>query len=266
MEFLVRLSRTSSLHGLDDTLFSEGPRNTDVVEINGERSAGKTLLLSQLIAKCILPSCYNGCGASAILINTDHHFQVSKLIELMTDIVDAAYATSSTPENIDADTDKRAVVENSLHNLRIIDCYDSEQFSLALSTLDDILIGDMEIALLAIDSITAYYWQDRQSIGVTTIDSYIKKLSKQIKVRASTSKVATIYTTPRETVIRDRGGKTVEINLSKSILDYRVHLHRTHAFQGLARTFQSGVVQPVKTVRYSILSNGIKWKRDEQEG
>ena len=96
------------------------------------------------------------------MINTDHHFQVSKLLELVTDTIETACAVPSASETVLIDSDKIAIARNSLRNLHIIDCYDSEQFFLTLHTLDDLFLSNSEVALLAVDNITAYYWQDRE--------------------------------------------------------------------------------------------------------
>ncbi|XP_076233270.1 X-ray repair cross complementing 2 [Calliopsis andreniformis] len=266
-ELLARLNgKSTSLYGLDDNLFLKGPRDTDVVEISGHGSTGKTLLLSQMLAKCILPNRsgsvrrINGCDASAILINTDHHFQVSKMIQLMTDIVDTAAR----------DTNSDDIVRNSLQNLRIVDCYDSEQFLSSLRTLEDLFIGNPAIALLAIDSVTAYYWQDRENNATTTIDSYVRKLIKYVRTQTTRFNVATIYTRSRrrENDAIDRKGKVkTATNLVERIADYQVRLHRTHDSQGSADILEDRYsLQLRRRLRYSISSNGIKWKICEGEG
>ncbi|XP_050472640.1 DNA repair protein XRCC2-like [Bombus huntii] len=255
-ELLTRLNEKPSLHGLEDTLFSEGPQNTDIIEIGGERSCGKTFLLSQMLARCILPNNYaiKGCNASAILINTDHHFQTSKLVELMSSIVNTANISFS--EAIDTEFDKTTIIKDSLRNLHIIDCYNNEQFSLTLHTLDDIFLDNTKIALLAIDSITAYYWQDCED-NITTIDTYIKKLLKIIKLQTTRFNVATIYTKLCESIHNKR-------NYLTNNIDYKIQLCKVCNSTNFLCTLET--IQIIRKIHYSILSNGIKWKIDEREG
>ncbi|CAL7948138.1 unnamed protein product [Xylocopa violacea] len=259
-ELFARLNSKPKLCKLESTLFLEGPRNTDIIEIGGDRSTGKTLLLTQMLANCILPNYHRaariqGCDASAILINTDHHFEVSKLATLMSDIIDTVDNVTLASKAIAIDLDKVAVVQNSLHNLRIIDCYDSEQFCLTLRTLDDIFLDNTKIALLAIDSIAAYYWQDCED-DVITVDTYVKKLIKLIKTHTTRFNVVTIYTRLYEDMYKQAKNLTNDI-------DYKIQLCRVRDSKNLLCTLKTDGAKITKKICYSILSNGIKWRIDE---
>lgn len=255
LELIARVNTKPSLCEIENTLFPGGLRNTDVIEIGGERSTGKTLLLSQMLAKCILPDHYRtiqiqGCNASAILINTDHHFQTSKLVELMNDMIDAAHKTSAASLRMDMMLDKTSIIQKSLHNLHIIDCYNSEQFSLTLRTLDDVFVNNTKIAILVIDSITAYFWEDCDG-NMTNHDHYVKELLQLIKTHTTLFNVITIYTTFSE--------KTC--NKEKQILynvDYKLQLNRLHNSNRFLCTLQTE--KNMRTIHYSISSSGIKWK------
>ncbi|OAD57063.1 DNA repair protein XRCC2 [Eufriesea mexicana] len=255
-ELLARLNSKPNLNKLEDTLFLDGPRNTDIIEISGDRSCGKTLLLSQMLAKCILPNYYQikGCNATAILINTDHHFQISKLVELMSDIINATGIVSFTSEAIELDFNRINIIKNSLHNLHIVNCYNSEQFFLTLRTLDDIFLDNAKIAVLAIDSITAYYWQDCEE-NITTVDTYVNKLLKLIKIHTTQFNILTIYTKLHENIY-DQGKKHVNV-------DYKIQLCRMHNSKNLICILET--VKIIRKIYYSILSNGIKWKINEKK-
>lgn len=258
IELLARLNKKPSLCELEDTLFLNGPQGTDIIEISGAQSSGKTLLLSQMLAKCILPNYHEikGCNASAILINTDHHFQISKLVELMSNIINAANTVSFTTDAVDVEFDKIAVIKNSLRNLHVVNCYNSEQFAVTLRTLDDIFVNNTKIALLAIDSITAYYWQDRKEIKIDiTIDTYVKNLLQLIRTHTARFNVATIYTKLYKNINNKGKALTDDIN-------YRIHLCKTCNSKNFICTLET--TQIVRKIHYSILSNGIKWKMDEK--
>ncbi|XP_078044588.1 X-ray repair cross complementing 2 [Augochlora pura] len=262
-QLLARLICRPTLESLERTLFPEGPGSTDVIEINGVHSTGKTLLLSQLLAKCILPDYdgtvhIKGCNASAVLINTDHHFQISNLIEIMTDIVNVAYAPLVTLNSVDANTNRINILRNSLQNLHIINCYHSEQFCLTLRTLDNIFLTNAQIALLAIDSLTAYYWQDREN-SFTSIDTYIKKLLKIIRLHTDLCKITTIYTKSWKSIIKYENNKFTTKCLNNTI-EYRIHLRKTKGLHN--RTCILETEDTFKKMCYSVSTNGIKWEID----
>lgn len=263
VELFARLNEKPSLRQLEDILFLEGPKSTDVIEINGVHSSGKTLLLSQLLAKCILPDYHGtvqikGCNAPAILINTDHHFQVSRLIEIMTGVVNIAYAESFKFNSIDTELEKINIIQNSLSNLKIINCYHSEQFLLMLHTLDDMFLNNAKIALLTIDSMTAYYWQEREN-SVVTVDTYIKRLLKVIKKQTNLFNVVTVYTKPYESIINYKA-KRIIIDPSINDTECKIHLRKTSELQNFTCILERGAT--IKHIRYSVLASGIKWKID----
>lgn len=257
-ELLARLNSKASLRALEDTLFLEDPRNADVMEIGGEESTGKTLLLSQMLAKCILPDTYyrdgriEGCNASAIFINTDHHFQTWKLIKLMSRMIDTASTVPTASRATELDVDKKIVIQNSLRNLQIIDCYNSEEFSLTLRTLDEIFLDNGKIALLAIDSVAAYYWEDSKD-KISTMDTYVTKLLKLIKMHTTRFNVVTIYTR-----LYNCKKEKKDTNRFTNTLDYKVGLSRMNDSQSFLCTLERGEMR--RKIPYSIVPNGIKWQ------
>ncbi|XP_033321958.1 X-ray repair cross complementing 2 [Megalopta genalis] len=262
-QLLARLIRRPNLRSLEGALFPEGPGNTDVIEINGIRSTGKTLLLSQLLAKCILPDYdgavhIKGCDASAVLINTDHHFQITNLVEIMTDIINTAYAPLVTLNSIDTNTRNINILRNSLQNLHIINCYHSEQFRVTLRTLDNIFLSNAQTALLAIDSLTAYYWQDREN-NFTSIDAYIKKLLKIIRLHTNLCKVTTIYTKSWESIIKCKNNKST-IKYSTNTVEYRIHLRKTKCLYNHICILETE--ETIKKMCYRMSANGVKWETD----
>ncbi|XP_076227958.1 X-ray repair cross complementing 2 [Nomia melanderi] len=263
VELFARLNKKPSLQELEDTLFLEGPKSTDVIEINGAHSSGKTLLLSQLLAKCILPDYHGtvrikGCNAPAILINTDHHFQVSRLIEIMTGVVNVAYAESFKFDPLDTELEKINIIQNSLSNLKVINCYHSEQFLLMLRTLDDMFLSNAKIALLAIDSMTAYYWQEREN-NVVTIDTYIKRLLKLVKKQTNLFNVVTVYTKPYESTINYKAKRST-IDPSTNDTECKIHLRKANGLRKFTCTLERG--EAIKHICYSVSASGIKWEID----
>lgn len=62
-QLLARLSSRPSLKGLDSRLLgAEGPQPYDVIEITGDASVGKSMLLLQWVARAILSPPRGGLG------------------------------------------------------------------------------------------------------------------------------------------------------------------------------------------------------------
>ncbi|EFN80508.1 hypothetical protein EAI_05647, partial [Harpegnathos saltator] len=181
---------------LDEVLFPTGINNDKLIEIVGASSTGKTLLLCQFLAKCILPTQYkeikiNGCNACAIIIDTLGQIQIGKISELMASMIHNAYQNISIIPPVEI---VNSIINKSLENLTVIKCCNNDQFQIVLNMLENELLGNEKIALLAIDNIFAYYWQERWEKGILSMDSYVKSLIKLIRTRTSQFKIVTIYT------------------------------------------------------------------------
>lgn len=259
LQLITRLRKMPCVSMFDDTLFFNGLQNTDTVEITGNASSAKSLLLTKLLAKCILPDWHEGVhikglAASAVLINTDFHFQISKLIQVMSAIVAEAY------ESVDAKRINKEIlnkiVNDVLDNLIIINCYENDQFLLTLHTLENILFRHEKIAILAIDSISAYYWQNRKSKGIWSIDLYVKSLIKIVHPITSQFNVITIYTKPSNSLSIIDLMKSVTNNITGE-LNYIIHLVRNTNSEKHLCFVQS--MNGTKTISYMINAGLVKW-------
>ena len=229
MQLLARLSKSckTSLQGLDNNLFPEGLQAKQTIEISGNPGCGKTLLLTQLIASCILPSEYNqvsinGFNMNVLFINTDHHFRVSKLSEMMRNIIKNSFKNQ---EKL-SEANLKQIIEISLKNLLIINCSDYNQFLCTLYSLPDIFNSNSKIGLVALDGISAFYWQDRElgNANSLTINSYLSYILTLIQESAFQFNVKTIFTKHVEFVSK---GKSVSECVSKPTLgevNHRINL------------------------------------------
>ncbi|KAL6423126.1 hypothetical protein ACFW04_010073 [Cataglyphis niger] len=265
LELLSRFREKRRSVNFDRTIFSNDIGDRSVVEIVGASSTGKTLLLCQFIAKCILPVWYkgvkiDGCDSCAILIDTLGQIQITKFATLMTVMIRTAYQTAGVQppiETIDL------IVNKSLENLTVIDCCNNDQLHLSLHTLENDLLSDERIALLAIDNILAYYWQMRREKGILGMDQYARNLIKIIRTRISQFCDMTVYTRWNESVFRNETAVT-SLNspkrtdlLEETGVNYRLRLCKSF----VAREFICRVrsMNDTKQIRYTISDSGIKW-------
>ncbi|XP_072755876.1 DNA repair protein XRCC2 [Anoplolepis gracilipes] len=265
LELLSRFREKRRSINLDETLFSSDIGDRNVIEIVGASSTGKTLLLCQFIAKCILPTWYkgikiDGCDSCAILIDTFGQVQMSKLAELMTIMTRTACQTAGVQLPVETIA---LLVSKSLENLTVISCCNNEQLQLSLHALEDELLSDERIALLAIDNILAYYWQVRREKGILSMDQYAKSLVRTIRARISQFCNVTVYTRWNESVFQYEPPVT-SLNSPKRTnllegtdLNYRLQLCKSSVAREFICHIQS--VNDIKQIRYTISDSGTKW-------
>ncbi|VDB99779.1 unnamed protein product [Peniophora sp. CBMAI 1063] len=129
-----------------------------VLEIQGGPASGKTHLLYQLVSTCVLPVNSGGWNKAAIVYDADQTFDIKRLYQLMRRRVERQ--SRSQRDDIDA----HAVVMTALRNLRLFPVASTIQLAASISSLPTYhaqYLPTSEIALLAIDSMSAFYWQDR---------------------------------------------------------------------------------------------------------
>ncbi|KAF9651851.1 hypothetical protein BDM02DRAFT_3065107, partial [Thelephora ganbajun] len=132
----------------------------DVIEIQGP-SVGKSHLLMDFIMTCVLPASHlgvqlHGWDKSAILVDLDHTFDVHRFRHLLLNRVKVHIPTSD--ENLDL------FVDLLLRKLHVFRPESSVQFAVSAADIANYHFANMskdEIGLVAIDSFSSFYWQDR---------------------------------------------------------------------------------------------------------
>ncbi|XP_043470586.1 DNA repair protein XRCC2 [Leptopilina heterotoma] len=261
IQFLAWLAENSAnpLKVLDDALFPDGLGNKHTVEINGDPGSGKTHLLAQLIASCILPPEYNGSGINVLLINADNRFPIRKLARIMTNLVKMSLIKKS--ESL-SDTKLNEIVKLSLKNLLIINCLEYYQFNCNIFSLPTMLGANNKIGIVAVDSICAFYWQDRQvnRIEQYSLSSYVSFVLKKIQQSTAQFKVKIIFTKPADyesLKIRPLLENATNCERTFGEINHRIGLtYDVNSTHGICKV-QSA--KGSKTINYKITDVGIKW-------
>ncbi|THK32923.1 x-ray repair cross complementing protein 2 [Diachasma alloeum] len=245
--FLVRLASRPRFLNIETKLFPNGLLAKQTVEICGDTSTGKTLLLSQLMTKCLLPPVVEGLGIRILLLNTDHHFLVSKLFKLMSSILKNNWGKS------DAEAEK--IIRESLSNLTIINCYDYSQLMVSLHSLDLMLLKEEAVSLMMIDSISSFYWVHRERNGLCTLDHYVKNLLRIIQKHTFQANVPLIYTKSCETGwnVRERINCTTEP--TPESINHRITLESND--RGFNCRVETSSEQ--ENFHYRITDDGVHW-------
>ncbi|XP_036376210.1 DNA repair protein XRCC2 [Megalops cyprinoides] len=153
VQLLARLEGRRSLENIEPRLFPEdaGPAKGDVVEFHGAEGTGKTEMLYHLLARCILPAEGGGLEAEAVLVDTDYHFDVLRLVTVLERRLPAGLGEEA--------------VRSSLGRLYVAHCSGSTQLLLTLHYLEGVFCSRPAIATLVLDSVSAFYWVDRACGG-----------------------------------------------------------------------------------------------------
>ncbi|KAJ7103415.1 hypothetical protein B0H15DRAFT_942869 [Mycena belliarum] len=147
----------SHVHGL-------GPLNWgDVLEIQGPSGSGKTQLLYSLLATCVMPSAHlsidsGGWGRAAVVFDTEGTFDTRQLHDLLLHKLARAFSRTN------ASSDAQLIALDCLRRVHVVSAASSAQLAASIYHLPAYHAAhmpDADIALVAVDSLSAFYWPDR---------------------------------------------------------------------------------------------------------
>lgn len=144
-----------------------GLKYGEIVELFGQANVGKTELLYQIIATCILPWRWRdidigGNNSGAVYFDNDYHFCMTRLVAVLESKIRSAYSTHPASQSAPlAVGDIQDIVLASLRRLYLFKCRDNLQFLASLQSLQVLLDKETNIKLLVIDSISAFHWLNR---------------------------------------------------------------------------------------------------------
>lgn len=199
---LTKKLRRPLLNLSPEILPTDSPKLGEIIEISGPTNIGKTLHLMELIARTIIPQEFGGKEASVIIIDTNSNFHVPHLMPQIVEKLILHHRMSTTgttdTEQMQPWTDNnQTIVLNSMKRIIFFKCYTSIDFELVLLNCADILFGNRNISLLAIDSIATFYWCDmsnrQQPIRMET---YLKQLQQKLRKFVNDYGIVAIYTKP----------------------------------------------------------------------
>ncbi|KAF9478512.1 hypothetical protein BDN70DRAFT_39426 [Pholiota conissans] len=183
----------------------------------------KINLLYILLATCIMPSEYlstfiGGWGKAAFILDMDGHFRVSRFREILFTRLQEKLPSLAVP----------SITDHYLHRLHVFRPRSSEHLAITLKYLlfhQSRLFPDVELGIIAVHAIDAFYWFDRfkaeliRSVSVKRSRPYITKLhnplsSTLVMTRGMRSKLNPIANTIESKVSNELG-----INLKSTMPD-----------------------------------------------
>ena len=147
----------------------------DVVEIQGPAACGKSHMLYHIVITCILPAKHlsidlGGWGKAAVLFDTDGSFNMSRfhrlLVSRISMLLRTRHSRDSRSESEPSDSEIEDLALPCLANLCIFRPTSSHQLAATILSLQqlhqvDTHLRTLDIGLLAVDSMSAFYWKDR---------------------------------------------------------------------------------------------------------
>lgn len=229
LQLLQRLIARPVIKNLSPLLPDE--LTSEIVEIIGNTSTGKTLFLTECIAKCITPQHFNGLDTGVVYIDLDGQFDITKLVTIIKRLID------------DADEE---LVKSCLKKLTLINCYDSPSLFVTFQRLKLFLAEEYQVGLVILDSVSANYWQDSISGGEKYMDTYVEKMISSLKICIEDYKVPIIFT--RQSYFQSKHGD--------SCLDF---INRRILFQRLDSGYYATVTKKNVNIcyKFSIDAHGI---------
>uniref|UniRef100_A0A3Q3XAR3 RecA family profile 1 domain-containing protein n=1 Tax=Mola mola TaxID=94237 RepID=A0A3Q3XAR3_MOLML len=167
-QLFARLEARRCLKDIEPALFPAdgGPEHGEVVELHGTEGTGKTELLYHLLCRCVMPAAAGGLEVEVVFVDTDYSLDMMRLVSVL-------------DSRLNAGTHRPApsVLRSCLARLLVVHCSSCSQLLLTLHFLETSLSSRPSLALLLIDSISAFYWLDRCE-GGASVTKQEEKLSK----------------------------------------------------------------------------------------
>ncbi|KAK7064134.1 hypothetical protein R3P38DRAFT_2822645 [Favolaschia claudopus] len=135
----------------------------DVLELQGPSGSGKSQILYILLAVCIAPSSLGGWQKAAVLFDTEGTFESRNFHRVLLSRLVRAAARLHTWSD---EAQLQLLADTALHKLHVFRPVSTAQLAASVHNLpayQKAHMPDADIGLVAIDSMSTFYWSDRFS-------------------------------------------------------------------------------------------------------
>ena len=258
------------MDGLDSKLFEGLPQPIqaeDVIEVYGTEGSGKTQILIHLIANCILPKTWEGAvlggrGIGVVLVDTDYHFSLVRLVEVLEQRISSYFSKHKLP--VITVAAQQTFIKSCLSRLIVSKCNSSEELIATIQNFDNIFCNRPDICVMMIDSVSAFYWLDKSNGGGRYYeqDKHQRRLVDLLKRYIENYYIVVIATKP---AIFSKDGKQTKLKQHyeymcrdwQEFVKYRCAVSRP---ADASSTFLFKVIKPSAgdcAVRFSIHKEGL---------
>lgn len=156
-----RLGAKESLGDLNLPLFCNAELQPgDVIEFCGVEGTGKSELLLNIAAICILPRFWQGVAlpgrnVDVLFVSTDYKFDLVRFVTVMKGII------LSHGVLLSDEVKYKELIISSLEHLHIVNCSSMDELVISLYSFKIFLINHPEVCTLLIDNIATFWWTER---------------------------------------------------------------------------------------------------------
>lgn len=132
-------------------------RDCEALDVEAPTASAAMPLMVEALANCVLPPEVGGQGLTACYITTEQRWLHASLVEVLQKRLSSAKPTSSsTPPTLSVEQALAAC----LGRLFVVRCHDQLELLAAANNLEPLVLQH-DLRLVAVDSLNAYYWQER---------------------------------------------------------------------------------------------------------
>ncbi|GAU98542.1 Rad51c XRCC2 [Ramazzottius varieornatus] len=197
VELFVGLSQRADVSRIIPLLFTDGTFGKNgILEINGRFGSGKSILLLEIVTRCILDVEFGGCGAEVVFFDILNQMNIHRLGNLLQFRI---REKTQNPSSIEK------VLFQSLSRLKIKRAYSTALLFVELYRLEQSLNRGERTALICMDNITAFYWLARHQSPASppNHNQFFLKLAAVISRISRQSGIPFIVT--RQILFREQG-------------------------------------------------------------
>lgn len=225
---------------LHATVFGKcGFEDHTLVEISGSPKSGKTLVLQQLIAHCLVPYKFGGRFWSVYLISLSHKITRESLAKVV-----RAELRAYTGGEDDPPTEEQLaeIAKECVARVSFMRCFTTADVKFTLSNIPNETLRDRSVELVAMDTLSEFYWLEaaerKQNL---TKYRYYRECQMYLNRICKEALVCGMYTVDSSFVKTRYNEKIVGAKI-----DYNVKMSKPRgrvALNGMPVSFSNGVIE-----------------------
>lgn len=211
-----------------------------LVEISGPGNSGKSLVLQQLVAHCLVPYKFGGRQWSVLLINLSHKINRESLAKSIRMELKAYSVGEVIAAKCPTEEQLAEIAGECMSRVRFLNCFANDDVSTSLIDARYAIINDPGIQLVAMDTLSEFYWLDEPKIAKRmSMYRHYRLLQARLEKLCKDAIVCGIYTV-ESAFLENRFGE----NLPEAGIKYHVRMQKIQnqiLLNGLPLSFSNGI-------------------------